>query len=133
MVDINLFQKDVTPPAPSAWIFAPSNNDPQHTSNYTTEMIRTKHTLTLAVGLALLLSLFAGTGVLGQSTQSLAPHSTQTISASTSLASEAQRESTIGSLSLWLASGEANRAHRWSHPSFRIRLGRGFTITVPKS
>ena len=92
-----------------------------------------EHTLTPSVGLALLLSLFAGTGVLGQSTQRFAPDITQAISASATLASKEQRESTIASLSQWLTSGEANRAHRWAHPSFRIRLGRSISITVPKS
>jgi hypothetical protein len=92
-----------------------------------------EHPLTPSAGLALLLYLFAGSGALGQSNPRYEPDSTQRISVSTVQAVHEPREGTIGTLSHWLASGEAGRVHRWAHPSFRIRLGRGFSITVPKS
>jgi hypothetical protein len=91
-----------------------------------------KHTFPLLAGLSLWLSLVAGTSALGQSNPGIGPDRAQGITVPMSPRRQERRDGTIGTLSLWLANGQADRLHRWTHPSFRIRLGRGFSITVPQ-
>lgn len=85
----------------------------------------------LSLLLALLFRLLFGTGAFGQPTQGFVVDSTQAIAVSATLAREEQPgEDALGSLSLWLVSGEANRAHRWAHRAFRIQLEHRFNVTL---
>lgn len=90
-----------------------------------------KHTFPFAISLSLLLSLFAGTSAHGQCAQLSTLSSAQTIAADAPLASpEPLREKTVGQ---WIAGGRVLRTQRWDHPSFKLRVGRAFTISVPKN
>ncbi|MEO8589258.1 MAG: hypothetical protein ABI432_07825 [Flavobacteriales bacterium] len=83
-----------------------------------------KHTLPLIVLLSLLLSTTAWTSAQGQTAITMDPLMDWP---------EQLGAGPVGTVSQWLASSKTNRARRWAHPAFRIRLGRSFTITVPKS
>jgi|GEM_PF-26493 len=82
--------------------------------------LRMKHTSTLVLWLALLFNLFLSTNVHGQSAQMCTLESAQTA------APERLREGTDPTMCLMIAGG---KAHRWAHPSFQIRPGRGLNIT----
>lgn len=92
------------------------------------------NSLTLSAGLALLLSMHTGTSVSGQNAQRSTLDSTHATAASRSMDSQQQPDQeTVRSLTAWLGHSGSNHARRWAHPAFQIRLGRSFTITVPKT
>ena len=92
-----------------------------------------KHAIPLVICLSLLLSLLAGTGVHGQSTQRSTLNSAQPIAGDVPLASPEQlREGPVVTVRSSDPSGRARRAFRWTRSSFQIRVGRHFSITVTK-
>lgn len=92
-----------------------------------------KDPLNLVVVLSLGFGLFPGTSALGQDTQPPTSTSAATIAANApSDLSEKSRAGAVGTLSQWIAGPRGRHAQRGAHPSFRLQLGRTFSITVPK-
>lgn len=91
-----------------------------------------EHTFTRSLGLALALSLFAGSAALGKSPLRSLPDSARTVPVPTSHVSPWNGDGIIGTLGQWRVRRKADRVHRSTRPALRIRLGRSFTITVAK-